>query len=153
MEIVVSEPVRLGVHFATCATLMVVNSVGSCEAGRAYWGFPKEMGTLSWSRQGEDVSLRWEERAFVVGGSPMGPSFPALVPFRSLQTRDDGVVRFGGLATGRGRLCSVEVHVDSGDPLAGVTGRHPGIYLAPGRVRMDAARRLRAPGSARPGPS
>lgn len=152
LEIVVSEPVRVGLRFGMCATVMVVNSVGSCEAGRAHWGFPKEIGTLSWSSQGEEVSLRWEERAVVVSGRPVGRSFPAIVPFRSLQTRADGPVRFGGSATGRARCCRMEVEVEPGDPLAPLAGRHPAIHLTAGRVRMDAARRLQMAPATRPKP-
>jgi hypothetical protein len=152
LEIAVTEPVRLGLSFGTCATVMIVNSVGSCDAGRADWGFPKEIGTLSWSSQGEEVSLRCEERGVVVSGRPVGRSFPAVVPFRSLQTRADGPVRFGGSATGRARFCRMEVDVAPGDPLALLAGRHPAIHLTAGRVRTDAARRLQMPPAAKPKP-
>jgi hypothetical protein len=111
------------------------------------------MGTLSWSAEGKDVSLRWEERALVVRGRPKGNSFPALVPFRSLQVRDDGPVRFGGLAKGRGRLRRMEVDGEPADPSTLLAGRHPGIHLTAGTVRMDAARRLRTPGTGNGRPS
>ena len=149
LELVVSEPVRLGARIGTCATVMVVNSVGSLEAGRANWGFPKEMGTLSWSVEGKDVSLHWEERALVVRGRPIGNNFPALVPFRSLQVREDRPVRFGGFAKGRGRFCRVEVDADPGDPLMCLAGRHRGIHLTAGTVRMNAARPIQPPATAR----
>ena len=55
----VAEPVRLGTRLGTCATVIVVDSAGSREAGLTRWGLPKEMGTLHWSSEGEDVSLRW----------------------------------------------------------------------------------------------
>ncbi len=69
--------------------MIVVDSAGPREAGLSRWGLPKEMGTLHWSSEGEDVSLRWEERGVVVRAQPLGPRFPAVVPFRSLKVGAD----------------------------------------------------------------
>jgi hypothetical protein len=140
LEFAVAEPVRLGTRLGTCATVIVVDSAGSREAGLTRWGLPKKMGTLHWSFEGEDVSLRWEQHGVLVRAQPLGPRFPAVVPFRSLQVRTDAPVRFGGLAWGSGRLCRVEVAVEPGDPLACLAGRHPGIHLRQAAVRMGDAR-------------
>lgn len=143
LELAIAEPVRLGTRLGTCATVIVVDSAGSREAGLTRWGLPKEMGTLHWSLKGEGVSLRWEERGVTVRAQPLGPRFPAVVPFRSLQVRADAPVRFGGLACGSGRLCRVDVAVEPGDTLACLAGRHPGIHLRQAAVRMGDARSFR----------
>ncbi len=143
LELAVAEPVRLGARIGTCVTTIVVDSAASQDAGRARWGLPKELGTLRWSVEGETVALSWEERGVVVTGRPVGPRFPALVPFRSLQERADGPVRFGGLMRGRGRLSRVEVAVRAGDQLAPLAGRHSGLVVARGAVTMGRARPAR----------
>ena len=49
---------RIGI----CVTTMVVTSVDARLGGRVNWGFPKELGTVSWLEEGDDRILRWEER-------------------------------------------------------------------------------------------
>lgn len=144
LELAVAEPVRLGTRLGTCATMIVVDSAGSREAGLANWGLPKQMGTLHWSPRGEEVSLRWDERGVMLRAQPLGPRFPAAVPFRSLQVRTGAPVRFAGLAWGSGRLCRVDVAVEPGDPLACLAGRHPGIHLRQAAVRIGGARSVPA---------
>ena len=140
LELAVAEPVRLGARLGTCVTTIVVDSAASQDVGRARWGLPKQLGTLHWSFEGDSVALTWEERGVVVIGHPAGPRFPALVPFRSLQDRSDGPVRFGGLMRGRGRLSRVDVEVPPGDPLAPLAGRHSGLRVTRGSVTMGRAR-------------
>lgn len=146
LELAVAEPVRSGARIGACVTVIVVDSAPSRDAGRARWGLPKELGTLSWSVRGDSVMLGWEERGVAVAGHPVGPRFPALVPFRSLQAGTDGPVRFGGLMRGWGRFSRVEVDVPPGDPLAHLSGRHPGLRVTRGAITMGPARRAaRAP--------
>lgn len=142
LELAVAEPVRLGARVGTCATVMVVDSAASRQAGRTRWGFPKELGTLHWSAEGDDVVLRWEERGVVVRGRPAGPAFPAIVPYWSLQARADGPIRVGGLLRGSGRFSRVDIDVGPEDPLACLTGRHRGMAVTKATVTMGAARPL-----------
>ncbi|HEX2064326.1 MAG TPA: acetoacetate decarboxylase family protein [Acidimicrobiales bacterium] len=140
LELAVAEPVRLGARIGTCVTVIVVDSAASRDAGRTRWGLPKELGTLNWSAQDDSVTLGWEERGVAVTGHPVGPGFPAVVPFRSLQPHADGPVRFGGLMRGWGRFSRVEVAVSPGDPLGALAGRHAGVRVTRGAVTMGRAR-------------
>lgn len=142
LELAVVEPVRRGALAGTCATTMVVDSAESRHAGRTRWGFPKELGTLRWSEEDGYVTLRWEERAVVVTGRPAGPTFPALVPYWSLQARADGPVRVGGHLRGSGRLSRVNVTTAPGDSLGCLAGRHRGMSVTHGTVTMGVARPL-----------
>src|SRR3954465_14703323 len=64
-EMVVAEPARLGLRPGLCATTIVVDSPAARVGGRVNWGFPKELGTLLWEREGDERSLRWVERSMV----------------------------------------------------------------------------------------
>lgn len=142
LELAVLEPVRVGLHVGTCATMMVVDSAESRDAGRIRWGFPKELGSLHWSSEDDAVSLEWEERAMVVRSQPCGPAFPALVPFRSLQSRADEPVRIDGVLRGPARFSRMEITVGSEDPLASLAGRHRGTAVARASLTMGQARPL-----------
>jgi hypothetical protein len=119
---------------------MVVNSADSRVGGRVNWGFPKELGTLMWSDEAGGRKLRWEERGITVSGSPGGPPLPALLPFRTVQRRTDGVVTAASRAWGLGRLATVEVDIPEDDELAPLAGRHRGLVLSGLRLGMSAAR-------------
>ena len=139
-ELAVAQPVRLGLRLATCAAAMVVDSAGSRDAGRRSWGLPTEMGTLHWSVEGDDVSLRWEEGGVAVTSHPAGPRFPVVIPFRSLQTLAGTPVHFGGRARGTGRFSLIDVAVEAGSPLACLAGRHRALHLTEAATRMGEAR-------------
>lgn len=62
LEIAVATPARFGAHVGMCSTTMVVNSREARDAGIEHWGFPKELGNLSWSEDGNSETVRWEER-------------------------------------------------------------------------------------------
>lgn len=142
LELAIAEPVRIGARVTTCAAVMVVDSVESRDAGRNYWGFPKELGSLDWSAEGENMTLRWKEREVVVTGRPVGPAIPSLVPYRSLQSRADGVVRVGGFLRGAGRLGRVDISVGTDDDLTFLAGRHHGMAVTKATVTMGQAHRL-----------
>jgi hypothetical protein len=124
-----------------CITTMVVDSADSRMGGRINWGFPKELGTLQWEAEGESRSLAWEERKVRVRAVPLGPAVPVIMPMRALQRRGDGMVVVPGRMWGRARLSRVEVEVVDGDPLAGLTGRHPGLLVSGLHLVVDPARR------------
>lgn len=152
LELAVSEPARLGARPGMCITTMVVDSQDSRVGGRLNWGFPKEMGTLSWDGSGDERTLVWEERKVRVHAAPGGPSLPVFLPMRALQRRADGMVVVPGRLLGRARVSRIEVETAEGDALSGLAGRHRGLLVAGLKLVVDPARRpyglaatLRAP--------
>jgi hypothetical protein len=138
-ELAVAEPARLGTRVGMCVTTMVVTTAESRRAGRANWGLPKELGTLEWLRDGDTRVLRWIERDVTVSATPVGPPFPTLVPFRTLQRRADGPVSALARARGLARPAKVEVAVPESDPLAWLAGGHLGTVLSSARLVMGEA--------------
>lgn len=139
-EMVVLEPARAGARIGMCATTAAVDSAEARLGGRVNWGIPKELGTLVWSDEGDRRTLRWVERGIAVTGTPHGPALPALVPFRSVQRRADGVVSIRSRSRGAARLATVEVEVEPGDDLCRLAGRHRGAIVSSLRVVMAPAR-------------
>jgi hypothetical protein len=152
LELGIGEPARVGTRIGWCFTTMVVDSPASRTDGRANWGFPKELGTLSWDRDGDVRELRWAERQLVVRGTPTVIRAPVLVPVRALQRRGDGPVVVPGRLRGLARYARVELDVGAEDALTPLVGRHPGCTVDGMRFVVRAARRpfgltstLRAP--------
>src|SRR5438270_10412585 len=126
LELAVAEPARLGVRPGLCMTTMVVNSAEACVGGCVNWGFPKEVGTLTWDGDGDERTLRWAERGIVMRGRPTGLSSPILVPARALQRRSDGPVTVPARVRGKLRFGQVAIEVPSDDPLGHLRGPHRG---------------------------
>ena len=152
LELAVGEPTRLGVRFGWCFTTMVVSSADARLGGRASWGFPKELGTLTWSRDGSVRSMHWAERDVTVTGVASRFVLPALVPVRALQRRTDGPVVVPGRLRGLGRVARVTVSAPADDPMSSVAGRHLGVVVAsmkyvvrPARHPFGLTSSLRAP--------
>ncbi|MBV8304380.1 MAG: acetoacetate decarboxylase family protein [Acidimicrobiia bacterium] len=151
-EMVFAEPARLGLRPGLCATTVVVDSAEARVGGRLNWGYPKELGTLLWEREGEERSLRWVERGIVVRGRPAGPVMPLFIPFRNVQRRGDGPVVVPASVRGRGHLARVEVELGDNDPLVWLAGSHRGLVvdglhytLDPARLPTGLTSTLRAP--------
>lgn len=141
LELAVGEPARLGIRPGWCITTMVVDSAESRLGGRASWGYPKELGTLTWLAEGDQRTLRWSERELEVTGRCTRARLPFLMPVRSLQRRADGPVVVPGRLRGRACLATVEVRVAGGDDdLAGLAGPHPGLHVAGMRLLVRPAR-------------
>jgi hypothetical protein len=131
---------------------MVVDDAESRRGGRANWGYPKELGTLTWEVDGDRRTLRWAERDLELTGRATRLRLPFLVPIRSLQRRGDGPVVVPGRLRGRASLTSVTISVGGDADLADLTGPHPGVHVAGMRFLVRPARRpigfassLRAP--------
>lgn len=140
LELGVGEPARLGARLGWCFTTMVVDSPASRVGGRASWGFPKELGTLSWHRDGDVRELRWEERGVVVRGVASRVRVPALVPVRALQRRADGPVVVPGRLRGLARVARVSVSAPPDDAFSTLTGRHVGLVVDSMRFVVRPAR-------------
>ena len=140
LELAIGEPARMGTRLGWCMATMVVDSAEARAGGRAEWGFPKELGTLVWGRDGEERTLRWAERGVTVRGIPTRWRLPVLVPVRALQRRTDGPVVVPGRLRGLARLARVEVDVPAVDVLAPVVGTHRGCTVDGMRFVVRGAR-------------
>ena len=152
IELGIGEPARLGARLGWCFTTMVVDCAAARADGRANWGFPRELGTLSWDRDGEVRELRWAERQLALLGEPTSFRFPALVPVRALQRRSDGPVVVPGRLRGLCHFARVTVEVPDDDVLAPLAGRHHGctvdslrFIVRPARHPFGFTSSLRAP--------
>lgn len=119
---------------------MVVDSPESRLGGILNWGFPKQLGTLSWSSEGRIRELRWEERGIVVRGEATRAVLPALVPVRALQRRTDGPVVVPGRLRGLARVARVTVEAPADDDVAPLAGDHLGVVVAGMRFVVRPAR-------------
>ena len=140
LELAIGEPARLGLRPGWCITTMVVDSAESRLGGRLNWGFPKDLGTLTWRSSGDERELHWVERDVTITGRCTRLRLPFLLPVRSLQRRDDGPVVVPGRLRGRASLTSVEVSVGSGGHLVDLAGAHPGVHVAGMRFLVRPAR-------------
>jgi len=140
LELGVARLARLGARPGVCFTTMVVSSTDSRVGGRLNWGFPKEVGTLRWSVDGDERELWWEERGIVVRGRPTGPVLPVLLGLRAVQRGVDGPAVVPGRVRGRARWGRAEVKVPGGDALAGVAGVHRALVVGGMRLVVDPAR-------------
>ena len=152
LELAVGQPARLGARPGWCITTMVVDSAESRADGRLNWGYPKELGSLTWRSDGDLRELQWAEGGLTVSGRRTRARLPFLVPVRSLQRRADGPVVVPGRLWGRG--CFTDVQVAGGEErgLDWLAGTHIGGHVAGMRLLISPARRpfgwassLRAP--------
>ncbi len=141
VELAVGDPARLGMRPGVCITTMVVDSPQSRMGGRLNWGFPKELGTLHWSSDGEERALRWDERDITLRAVPTGPAVPLVLPLVALQRRSDGPVVVRGRVRGLARVARVELSVPPDDPLAASAGTGRGTLVAGLRMVVNPARR------------
>ncbi|MEA3019095.1 MAG: hypothetical protein QOI47_619 [Actinomycetota bacterium] len=140
LELAVGEPARVGARFGWCMSTMVVDSAAARAGARANWGLPRELGTLSWDRDGDERELRWSERSIVVRGTPSAFRLPVLVPVRAMQRRGDGPVVVPGRLRGLARLARVELDVPADDVLAPIAGAHRGLTIDGMRFVVHPAR-------------
>ena len=141
LELAVACPARLGPRPGWCFTTMVVDSPEARVGGRLNWGFPKELGRLVWSRDGDARELRWVDRDICVRGLPRSLVLPFLVPMRALQRRGDGPVVVPGRVRGRARFSDVTIYAPKDDPLSCLSGTHRGVHLAGMHFTVKPARR------------
>lgn len=139
-ELAIGEPARLGPRLGWCFTTVVTTSNEARMGGRLNWGFPKELGTLDWSADGNLRTLRWVERDVVVSGSVSRRLLPMVLPVRALQRRNDGPVVVPWFFRGLGRLAHVSVETPPDDGLAPLQGEHRGVDVASTHFVMRPAR-------------
>ena len=141
LELAIGEPARLGLRPGWCITTMVVDSAESRLGGRLNWGYPKDLGTLTWRSSGDDRELHWVERDVTITGRVSRWRLPFLLPVRSLQRRGDGPVVVPGRLRGRASLTTVRVTTGGGGgDLHDLGGAHPGVHVAGMRFLVRPAR-------------
>lgn len=140
LELAVGEPARLGMRPGWCITTMVVDSAESRLGGRLNWGYPKELGSLTWVADGEQRTLRWAERDVEITGRCTRMRLPFLVPVRSLQRRGDGPVVVPGRLRGRACLTKLTITTGGDAELGDLAGSHRGVHVAGMRFLVRPAR-------------
>ena len=142
-ELGVAVPARLGLRPGLRTTLLVVSSAAAKAGCRLNWGLPAELGQLTWSVDGDERVLRWEERGVELRAVPVGPRLPAVLPVRGVQRRGDGPVLVPRRVAAMLRYARVSLSLDGvvdDDAWAGLAGRHGGAVLSGARLLMRPAR-------------
>ena len=81
---------------------MLVTSEASLEAGRALWGFPKELAKLSWKQEAQRIVFRKRDEVFRFRS--FGIAFPVHAKAWTNQVLDGRDVRVPCTIQGRARL-------------------------------------------------
>lgn len=149
LEFGVAVPARIGLRPGLRSVLVVVSDAAAKVGCRLNWGLPAELGRLTWSVDGDERVLRWEERGVELRAVPVGVRVPAWLPVRGVQRRGDGPVLVPRRVTAMLRFARVSVSVGESvggdgvagdDALAGLAGRHGGAVLTGARLLMRPAR-------------
>lgn len=140
VELVVGVPARVGLRPGLCDVFMVVSEPAAKVGLRCNWGYPADVGTLSWSADGDERVVRWEERGVELRCVPVGPPLPFILPVRAVQRRGDGPVIVPRRAAGLARVGRVSLVVPHDDALAWLAGPHPGLAVANTRIVLRPAR-------------
>ena len=148
----IGEPARLGARPGYYYGLAVLDNPEARRAGRQYWGYPYELGRLTWSSDADARIVTWEERSITITAEVRGKRLPLMWNTRSLQHRRDGPVIVPSRLRALARRSRVIVETSEQDPLAAIAGPHPGAILDGLLLRRNPARRplgmfstLRAP--------
>lgn len=139
-ELAVAVPARLGLRPGFCLLAHAVSEPAAKVGLRCNWGFPADVGRLTWGVDGDERVLRWEDRGIVLRAVPVGPRLPVVVGVRSVQRRGDGPVVVPRRLLALGRLARAGVEVPADDELAWLAGPHGGAVLSSARVVMRPAR-------------
>ena len=136
---------RIGLRPGLCVVTQVVDLAAARMVYREHWGLPTELGRFLWSRDGDERSMRWEERGVVLRGKPVALRVPLVVPMRSVQRRSDGPVVLPRRLWGLMRVARATIEV--ADPLneqeadlSWTVGDHPGAMFSAMRVVAGRAR-------------
>ncbi len=130
LELALGRPTVKGARPGLSVTAMVVDSAVSEAAGRHHWGFPKQLGTISWSAEGRSRRLAWDDGGVRVSASAAnGPGLPVWVPIRAFQHRGEDEIVPGRLRA-RARPARVTVESVPESVFHGVQGRWWGLLLS-----------------------
>lgn len=143
VELRVGVPARIGLRPGLCDVLVVVSDPAAKVGMRCNWGFPADVGALTWEADGDERIVRWAERGIELRCTVRGARLPVVVPFRAVQRRGDGPVLVPRRVSALARLARAELLVSPDDPrpeLAGLAGPHPAVALAAARFLVRPAR-------------
>jgi hypothetical protein len=153
LELSLGLPARIGIRPGLCVVLQVLSEPDAGRAYRTNWGLPATIGPLVWRAEGEDRVMGCEALGIEIRGKPVGPRFPAIVPIRSLQSRDHRPLvlprRFVALVRLARTVVSLTEQEDRGGHLdegahmvRDLAGAHPGAVMSGVRI---VARPVRQP--------
>jgi hypothetical protein len=141
VELGLAVSTRLGLRPGLRSSVVVVSDAAAKVGFRLNWGLPAELGQVTWTADGDERVVRWEERGIELRAVPVGPRVPVVVPTRGIQRRGDASVLLPRRMAGLLRLARAEVSVPVDDeelgPLAGV---HRGAVVASARLLLRPAR-------------
>ena len=141
LELVVAVPARLGLRPGFFAVADAVSEPAAKVGLRCNWGFPAEVARLTWSADGDERVVRWEERGLELRARPFGLRVPVVARVRSVQRRGDGPVVVPRRLLSLARLARTAVEVPPDDAeLAWLAGPHGGLVLSSARLVMRPAR-------------
>jgi hypothetical protein len=132
---------RVGLRPGIRYVAAVVDNHDWLATSRRNWGFPGEVGTLSWAVVGDESVVMWHERGLEVRAKVRGNRVPWLVPGRFLQHRADGPVVVPTRTRGHARRADVDVTVPEGDELGSYAGSQRGLVVNGLAVQLRTARR------------
>jgi hypothetical protein len=136
----VGVPVRLGVRPAWHYFISVISSTNARRAGRSFWGFPHQTGTVSWMHEGRTTRVRWEEQELSIDALAGRKPFPFLLPVRSAQVRGDGPVVVPEWTRGIAHRSQISISTAEQGPGAFLHGEHKGFCISGLHVRRSPAR-------------
>jgi hypothetical protein len=136
----VGMPVRVGVRPAWHHFISVVSSTDARRAGRSFWGFPHQLGTISWITEGRMTRIRWEEQELSIDALSRERAMPFLLPLRSAQVRSDGPVVVPEWMRGMSRRAQIEISCADQGPGSFLDGSHKGFCISGLHIRRRPAR-------------
>jgi hypothetical protein len=131
---------RVGLRIGVCFTAAVLDNHDALMAGRRNWGFPGELGTLTWGAFADETVVVWHERDVTVRGVARGRRWPLAMAGHGLQRRGDGQVVVPARLRGFVRRAAVSVEVPADDEWAPLAGTHNGVMGTGVSVRLLPAR-------------
>lgn len=141
MSMAFGQSARLGLRPGVCFTRMVVSSTDRRTAGRLNWGFPGELGVVTWTSDAGGAVVRWEEGEVELRCARRSRiGVPMMLPMRSLQHRADGPVVVPERLWGRAHVARTAIAVAPGGPLAALAGTHLSLWMAGVRTVIRPAR-------------
>jgi hypothetical protein len=136
----VGVPVRLGLRPAWHYFVSVVSSVDVRRAGRSHWGFPHQLGTLTWAVEDGTTTMRWEEQELAVVARNVRRPMPFLLPVRAAQVRNDGPVIVPEWMRGVASRARVDISCVEDGAVAFLDGSHRGLSVSGLHIRRSPAR-------------
>jgi hypothetical protein len=117
-----------------------VSTTRSKELGIEEWGFPKELGEISLTRDHRNqFHFRWKERRISFVLRRRTPALAPVPPIAyAIQLKDGVPVVVPSRASVRTGLASVEISVPDDDELSHLNGHYPALYMTGRNALLEA---------------